>query len=95
MMRRHRLSTVVLNWKEFRGLQLAFLRASTPDSEIPSDHAIVASFYGASSRHAVKRVVDIAQLTNALSEPWPSPRPQLQLALERVYLLGGYAVLGD
>ena len=37
------LSTVVLNWKEFRELQLAFLRASTPDSEIPSDHAIVAA----------------------------------------------------
>ena len=47
------LSTVVLNWKEFRDLQLAFLRASTPDSEIPSDHAIVASFYGASSQHRV------------------------------------------
>ena len=47
------LSTVVLNWKEFRDLQLAFLRASTPDSEIPSDHAIVASFYSASSRHSV------------------------------------------
>jgi N-acetyl sugar amidotransferase len=47
------LSTVVLNWKEFRELQLAFLRASTPDSEIPSDHAIVASFYDASRRHHV------------------------------------------
>jgi N-acetyl sugar amidotransferase len=47
------LSTVVLNWKEFRDLQLAFLRASTPDSEIPSDHAIVSSFYQASSRHHV------------------------------------------
>jgi len=47
------LSTVVLNWKEFRELQLAFLRASTPDSEIPSDHAIVASFYEASRRHRV------------------------------------------
>lgn len=47
------LSTVVLNWKEFRDLQLAFLRASTPDSEIPSDHAIVAAFYSASSRHGV------------------------------------------
>jgi len=30
------LSTKVLNWKEFRELQLAFLRASTPDSEIPT-----------------------------------------------------------
>ena len=36
------LYTLVLNWEEFRNLQLAFLLASTPDSEIPSDHAIVA-----------------------------------------------------
>ena len=50
---RSTLSTVVLNWKEFRELQLAFLRASTPDSEIPSDHAIVAAFYEASRRHGV------------------------------------------
>lgn len=47
------LSTLVLNWKEFRELQLAFLRASTPDSEIPSDHAIVASFYAATKKHGV------------------------------------------
>jgi N-acetyl sugar amidotransferase len=47
------LSTLVLNWKEFRELQLAFLRASTPDSEIPSDHAIVASFYDATRKHGV------------------------------------------
>jgi N-acetyl sugar amidotransferase len=47
------LSTLVLNWKEFRDLQLAFLRASTPDSEIPSDHAIVASFYAACKKHHV------------------------------------------
>jgi N-acetyl sugar amidotransferase len=47
------LFTVVLNWKEFRDLQLAFLRASTPDSEIPSDHAIVASFCNATSKHGV------------------------------------------
>jgi hypothetical protein len=45
---------VVLNWKEFRELQLAFLRASTPDSEIPSDHAIVAAFYNATSEHHVR-----------------------------------------
>lgn len=36
------LHTFVLDWEEFRDLQLAFLRASTPDSEIPTDHAIVA-----------------------------------------------------
>jgi N-acetyl sugar amidotransferase len=52
------LSTVVLNWKEFRELQLAFLRASTPDSEIPSDHAIVAAFYDASRRHRVRYCIN-------------------------------------
>jgi len=36
------LYTHVLDWEEFRSLQVAFLKASTPDSEIPSDHAIVA-----------------------------------------------------
>ncbi len=36
------LYTYVIDWEEFRDIQLAFLRASTPDSEIPSDHAIVA-----------------------------------------------------
>jgi N-acetyl sugar amidotransferase len=34
------LYTEVLDWEEFKDLQVAFLKASTPDSEIPSDHAI-------------------------------------------------------
>src|SRR3972149_2715730 len=34
------LHTEVLDWEEFRDLQVAFLGASTPDYEIPSDHAI-------------------------------------------------------
>jgi N-acetyl sugar amidotransferase len=34
------LYTCVLDWDEFRELQLAFLKSSTPDSEAPTDHAI-------------------------------------------------------
>jgi len=34
------LHTIVLDWEEFKALQLAFLKASTPDAEIPTDHAI-------------------------------------------------------
>ena len=34
------LYTYVVNWQEFRDLQLSFLRSSTPDSEIPTDHMI-------------------------------------------------------
>jgi N-acetyl sugar amidotransferase len=47
------LYTEVLDWDEFRDLQLAFLRASTPDSEIPTDHAILAVLYKQARRHGV------------------------------------------
>jgi N-acetyl sugar amidotransferase len=36
------LYTYVIDWVEFKDIQLSFLKASTPDSEIPSDHAIFA-----------------------------------------------------
>lgn len=36
------LFTYVIDWEEFRDLQLSFLASSTPDCEIPTDHAIVA-----------------------------------------------------
>lgn len=34
------LFTYVIDWEEFKDIQLSFLYASTPDSEIPTDHAI-------------------------------------------------------
>ncbi|MBF0405796.1 MAG: N-acetyl sugar amidotransferase [Candidatus Riflebacteria bacterium] len=34
--------THVLDWNEFKDLQMSFLKASTPDIEIPTDHAITA-----------------------------------------------------
>jgi N-acetyl sugar amidotransferase len=51
------LDTIVLDWEEFRDLQLAFLKASTPDSEIPSDHAIVAAMSHKAKAIGVKYVV--------------------------------------
>jgi len=35
------LYTHVLDWDSFKDMQLAFLRAATPDSEFPTDHAII------------------------------------------------------
>ncbi|MBI4705042.1 MAG: N-acetyl sugar amidotransferase [Deltaproteobacteria bacterium] len=35
------LYTYVIDWEEFKDIQLSFLRASVPNSEIPTDHAIV------------------------------------------------------
>jgi N-acetyl sugar amidotransferase len=51
------LHTIVLDWNEFRDLQLSFLRASTPDSEIPSDHAISASMSQAAKMIGVKHII--------------------------------------
>ena len=51
------LYTHVLDWEEFKSLQISFLKASTPDSEIPSDHAIMALMFQFAVKHGVKHVV--------------------------------------
>jgi N-acetyl sugar amidotransferase len=51
------LHTHVLDWEEFRDLQVAFLRASTPDSEIPTDHAIIAALVQAARNHGVRAII--------------------------------------
>jgi N-acetyl sugar amidotransferase len=51
------LHTIVLDWEEFKDLQLAFLKASTPDSEIPSDHAIMAAMIHTAKKMGIHYVV--------------------------------------
>jgi N-acetyl sugar amidotransferase len=56
------LYTEVLNWEEFKDLQVAFLRASTPDSEIPSDHAIAAVLGNMADKLKVKYIISGANV---------------------------------
>ncbi|HEU4551126.1 MAG TPA: N-acetyl sugar amidotransferase [Rhizomicrobium sp.] len=51
------LYTHVVDWEEFRDLQLSFLRASTPDGEVPTDHAISALLYRLAARHGIKHIL--------------------------------------
>jgi N-acetyl sugar amidotransferase len=51
------LSTFVVDWPEFRDLQLSFLRASTPDGEIPTDHAIMALLYRSAAKYGLKHIL--------------------------------------
>jgi N-acetyl sugar amidotransferase len=51
------LYTEVLDWEMFKDLQLSFLKASTPDSEIPTDHAIVAVLYKLAARFKVRYII--------------------------------------
>lgn len=51
------LVTRVLEWDEFRQLQIAFLKASVPDAEIPTDHAIMATLYQEASRRGIRYIL--------------------------------------
>lgn len=51
------LQTVVLDLREFYDLQRAFLFASTPDADIPSDHAIQAVLWSFARKHKVKYII--------------------------------------
>lgn len=51
------LHTEVLDWEEFKDIQLAFLKASVPDAEVPSDHAIFACLYHTATKVGVRHVI--------------------------------------
>ncbi|MCB0736460.1 MAG: N-acetyl sugar amidotransferase [Bacteroidetes bacterium] len=51
------LYTEVLDWEMFKDLQLSFLKASTPDSEIPTDHAILTILYKIAAKYKVKHII--------------------------------------
>jgi N-acetyl sugar amidotransferase len=52
----------VLDWQEFRDLQLSFLKSSTPDCEFPTDHANVACLRLAARRIGVKYIISGANV---------------------------------
>jgi N-acetyl sugar amidotransferase len=51
------LQTYVIDWREFRDLQRAFLRASVVDIELLTDHAISAAMATLATRHQLKYVL--------------------------------------
>lgn len=51
------LYTYVIDWEEFKDIQLSFLKASTPDGEIPTDHAILAVLYKIANENKIKYIV--------------------------------------
>ena len=48
---------VVIDWEEFKDLQLAFLKASTPDSEVPSDNGIFVALWDTARKHNIKYIL--------------------------------------
>ncbi|MBL4655608.1 MAG: N-acetyl sugar amidotransferase [Bacteroidia bacterium] len=51
------LETFVIDWGEFRDLQLSYLKASVVDIEATTDHAIIASLYHAAHKYKLKYIL--------------------------------------
>jgi N-acetyl sugar amidotransferase len=51
------LYTYVVDWPQFRDLQISFLLSGTPDTEAPTDHGLRACLYDAALRHKVKYIL--------------------------------------
>lgn len=66
------LYTHVIDWEEFRDLQVSFLKASTPDGEVPTDHAIFALLYQLALKNGVHHVITGTNVVTeaVLPEKW-------------------------
>lgn len=51
------LYTYVIDWDEFRDIQLSFLKASVIDIELTTDHAIIAVLYKVAKKHGIKNIL--------------------------------------
>ena len=47
----------VLDWEEFKDIQLAFLKASVPEAETPTDIAIPAAMHKIAAKYGVKNII--------------------------------------
>lgn len=52
------LFTYVVDWEEFKDIQIAFLKASTPDGEVPTDHAIISILYKVANKYGLKYILN-------------------------------------
>jgi len=54
----------VLDWEEFREIQLAYLKASSVDLEMPTDVAILASIYETAANYKIKYIISGGNLSS-------------------------------
>ena len=52
-----KLHTMHVDWEEFKDLQLSYLKSSTPDLEIPTDHGLLAALYQVAAEYNVKYII--------------------------------------
>lgn len=63
------LYTIVVDWEEFKDLQLAFIKASVIDIELATDHAIMATMYKLALQHDIKYILSGHNIATELILP--------------------------
>jgi N-acetyl sugar amidotransferase len=63
------LFTHVVDWEEFRDLQLCFLKASVANAEAPTDHGITATLFRAAHRQNVRFILSGSNLATEAIMP--------------------------
>jgi hypothetical protein len=68
--------TYVIDWREFRDLQRAFLRASVVDIELITDHAIIAATIGIARQHRIRHLISGENIAteHGLPSAWIWPK---------------------
>jgi len=70
------LFTYVINWEEFKDLQLSYLKASVVDIEAITDHAIFATLYRLAGEKNIRYILSgtNVQTENTLPKSWIFPK---------------------
>jgi N-acetyl sugar amidotransferase len=56
------LHTLVVDWNEFKDIQLSFFKASVPNIEVVTDHAIIATLYRIAKKYNIKYLISGSNL---------------------------------
>lgn len=62
------LHTYVVNWEEFKDLQLSYLKASVIDIEVPTDHFIIGTLYEVAYQNRIKYILDGINIETEFSD---------------------------
>ena len=63
------LYTYVVDWEEFKDLQIAFIKSSIPNLEIPTDHGICSILYQMASKLNIKYIMSGSNVTTEAIMP--------------------------
>ena len=78
------LRTYVINWNEFKDLQLAYLRSSVVDIEVPTDHLIMATMHKYAHENGIKYILNGCNHASESIMPvgWNFPKEDLANLLD-------------